>query len=70
MFNISIISGEDGSIIFPSFNLNFTNVTEQNNTNMLAMLNETEYLDDYEKYAELLAFYWNVTNHTDKIITC
>ena len=36
---------------------------------MLEKLNLTEYLDDYDKFAELLAFNWNITNHTEEIIT-
>ena len=81
MFSMSIISGEDGNIVLPSFNSNFTNeikqknTTEaaqengqkdQNNTRMLVQQNETE---DYATTAAKLAFNWNITKHTNETMT-
>ena len=81
MLSMSIISGEDGNIVLPSLNSNFTNeikqqnTTEaaqengqkdQNNTRMLVQQNETE---DYATTAAKLAFNWNITKHTNETMT-
>ena len=69
MLSISIISGEDGNIVFPSFNLNFTDEIEQNDTTNAEQQNKTEFLDDNDVTAKQKAFSWNITIHTEGKIT-
>ena len=69
IFIISILSGDHGIHVFSSENFNFPKVIKENETEPSSLHNTTKDLNDFANSASKLAFYWNVTHHTEKMMT-